>query len=60
MRARRFREEITPGNAMMSLMTSKMRGLGPGARMPPVATDVVDDAAMAVIDEWINGLTTCQ
>jgi hypothetical protein len=28
-------------------------------RMPPVATNVVDDAGADVIAEWINSITAC-
>jgi mono/diheme cytochrome c family protein len=55
-----FGAEIEPGDAGASLLPQKMKGTGIGARMPPLATDVVDTAAVAVVEEWIGSLTACQ
>ncbi len=55
-----FGAEITPGDSMMSLLPAKMEGIGAGNRMPPLATDVIDDVALGLVREWIDSLTECR
>ncbi|MBL8950086.1 MAG: hypothetical protein JNK82_04875 [Myxococcaceae bacterium] len=54
-----FGPEITPGEPMNSLLPAKMQGLGAGARMPPLASDVVDFTAVSLVEEWIGSITQC-
>ena len=47
---------VDPGEPMNSVLWVRMRD--PGAyRMPPIASAVVDNAGVALIEQWITGLT---
>lgn len=49
---------LVPGDPSKSLIS--VRPHSPGAnRMPPIASSVVDDKGMGVVDEWIESLTAC-
>lgn len=48
---------VVPGSASTSLLHTRFGRVG--APMPPVATDLLDQRALQVVDAWINGLTTC-
>ncbi|WP_146649133.1 PQQ-dependent sugar dehydrogenase [Labilithrix luteola] len=49
---------LVPGDPAKSLIS--VRPHSPGAnRMPPIASSVVDDKGMAVVDDWIKSLTQC-
>jgi uncharacterized repeat protein (TIGR03806 family) len=50
---------IAPGSATTSLMTNRMNRRDAFA-MPPLASNVVDAAGVALMTEWINGLAGCQ
>jgi uncharacterized repeat protein (TIGR03806 family) len=49
---------ILPGMPAMSVTPLRMKALD-AARMPPLATHVVDPAGTALIDAWIGSLTSC-
>jgi uncharacterized repeat protein (TIGR03806 family) len=49
---------IFPGDPTRSIVSLRMHSLG-AARMPPLATSVLDTQGMALIDQWITGLTGC-
>lgn len=48
---------VVPGDAGTSLLHTRFGRVG--APMPPVATDLLDQRALQVVDAWINGLTAC-
>ena len=50
---------IAPGSAANSVLAARMNGRDANA-MPPLASNLVDTAGVALIQQWINGLTTCQ
>jgi len=50
---------IAPGSAASSVLVARMNTRGSNA-MPPLASNVVDTAGLALMQQWINGLTTCQ
>jgi uncharacterized repeat protein (TIGR03806 family) len=49
---------IVPGQPDKSMLVVRMRELASG-RMPPVASLRVDEAGLAVVTEWIRGLSAC-
>lgn len=49
---------LKPGRPDASLVVLRMQSLGP-ARMPPLASHVVDAAGVALLREWIAGMTAC-
>lgn len=49
---------VFPGDAARSLVSLRMHTLG-SDRMPPLGSQVVDAAGTALIDEWINDLSSC-
>jgi uncharacterized repeat protein (TIGR03806 family) len=49
---------LTPGDPDTSLIIARMQALD-GKRMPPLASEVVDDQAVQVIKQWIASLTSC-
>lgn len=50
---------IAPGDPMRSMVALRMRDTG-SARMPPVASDVVDREGVALVEGWIRGLSSCR
>jgi len=50
---------VAPGNPDSSILVLRMEDLGQH-RMPPLGSSVVDTQAMAVIRDWIRGLSKCQ
>ncbi|TQV72360.1 hypothetical protein FLL45_19290 [Aliikangiella marina] len=50
---------IYPGDASQSVLIARMASLNSGERMPPVATQVVDDQAVSLVSQWINSLANC-
>jgi uncharacterized repeat protein (TIGR03806 family) len=50
---------IAPGNAASSVLAARMARRDADA-MPPLASSIVDAAGVALINEWIESLTTCQ
>ncbi|HJL18024.1 MAG TPA: PQQ-dependent sugar dehydrogenase [Sandaracinaceae bacterium LLY-WYZ-13_1] len=49
---------VTPGAPERSVLLARMRALN-GARMPRLATSVVDEAATAVVESWIADHARC-
>ncbi len=49
---------IAPTDPARSVLLQRMRTLDQN-RMPPLASSIPDDAALAVITAWIQSLTTC-
>jgi hypothetical protein len=49
---------IAPGSPAQSVLSLRPHALG-SARMPPVASNVVDTAGLVVVDDWIKNLTAC-
>ncbi|MDB6060047.1 MAG: hypothetical protein JWM78_150 [Verrucomicrobiaceae bacterium] len=48
---------VAPGSKERSVLWQRMRLTDPAAgRMPPLASHAIDDAAVALIDQWIDGL----
>jgi uncharacterized repeat protein (TIGR03806 family) len=50
---------ISPGDAGNSVLAARMNRRDVNA-MPPLASAVVDAAGVALLQQWINSLTTCQ
>jgi len=50
---------VAPGAPDRSVLLARMRSLGP-ERMPRLATSVVDEAAVGVVEAWIAGLASCE
>jgi hypothetical protein len=55
--------KVTPGNAEASVVSLRMHvrdiGMAQFFQMPRLGTNVVDEAGVGVIDEWIDSLTSC-
>jgi len=49
---------LTPGHPELSTTWSRMQTLGK-ARMPPLASAVVDDQALDLVSAWIKSITAC-
>ncbi len=49
---------LVPGDPSKSLISLRPHAIGAN-RMPPLASSVVDDAGLAVVDDWIKSLATC-
>jgi hypothetical protein len=49
---------LAPGAPSKSLLSVRPHALDAN-RMPPLASHVVDTAGLAVIDSWIQSLTSC-
>lgn len=50
---------IAPGDSARSVLLARMQTLDAN-RMPPLATQVVDQIAAGVIEQWIDSLSGCQ
>jgi uncharacterized repeat protein (TIGR03806 family) len=50
---------IAPGSAANSVLLARMNRRD-ASQMPPLATNVIDAAGVALITSWIASLTTCQ
>ena len=50
---------LTPGHPELSTIWLRMATLGKG-RMPPLASAVVDEDALALVGDWIGGMGACQ
>jgi uncharacterized repeat protein (TIGR03806 family) len=48
---------LFPGDPTLSVVSLRMQTLVASLRMPPVASAVVDGEGVAMIDEWIRGLS---
>jgi hypothetical protein len=49
---------LVPGDPSTSIVSLRIRTLASG-RMPPLASHVVDSDGVALIDQWIGGLSAC-
>ena len=49
---------IAPGSAERSIMLERISVLNEN-RMPPLATQRLDESAISVIETWINGMSDC-
>ncbi len=49
---------VAPGSPATSLISVRTHALGSN-RMPPLASSLVDERGVSVIDDWIRSLTTC-
>ena len=49
---------LLPGDPARSIVSARMHRLD-NARMPPIATSVVDDQGATLIDSWIAGQSMC-
>ena len=50
---------IAPGSAANSVLVARMNRRDANG-MPPLASGIVDAAGVALLQQWINSLTTCQ
>jgi len=50
---------IAPGSAASSVLVARMSRRD-ASGMPPLATGIVDSAGVALVQQWINSLATCQ
>lgn len=48
---------VNPGDAGTSLLHIRFGRVG--APMPPVATDLLDQSALGIMDEWIGSISSC-
>lgn len=51
---------VVPGELAKSIMHLRMGSSAPGVRMPPLAKNVVDTDAWAVLGQWISGFPAAQ
>ncbi len=49
---------LIPGDAGRSVISLRMQDTG-GQRMPPLASNVIDNKAVETINAWINSLSSC-
>ncbi|MCO4822509.1 MAG: VCBS repeat-containing protein, partial [Flavobacteriaceae bacterium] len=52
-----FPKVIIPQDVANSMAHFRMNSLETGVEMPPIAKDVVDQAGLQLIEDWINSLT---
>jgi hypothetical protein len=50
---------IAPGSAASSVLVARMSRRD-ASGMPPLASAIADQAGVALVQQWIGGLTTCQ
>lgn len=50
---------LTPGDPEHSQIYKRPQTTIPAYRMPPLATSIPHEAALDVLEEWINSITTC-
>jgi mono/diheme cytochrome c family protein len=50
---------IAPGDAGLSVLVARMDRRDAHA-MPPLASNLIDDDGVALIETWVDGLTGCQ
>lgn len=51
---------IVPGSPSDSVILTRMQSsVASGVRMPPLATEIVDTAAVGIFTDWINDLAAC-
>jgi uncharacterized repeat protein (TIGR03806 family) len=49
---------LKPGDPESSILVLRMESLG-GVRMPPLGSNVRDDTALALVRQWVAGLSDC-
>jgi len=49
---------VFPGDPTKSILLERMKRLD-DKRMPPIATNVVDQEGVALIQDWISSLSSC-
>jgi uncharacterized repeat protein (TIGR03806 family) len=49
---------LAPGDPARSILLARLREEG-DARMPPLARNRVDEGAVALVTEWVDGLSAC-
>jgi hypothetical protein len=47
---------VAPGNPDASCVSARISRRGQGEQMPPIATEVVDDAGVEIVNAWIRSL----
>jgi uncharacterized repeat protein (TIGR03806 family) len=52
-----LRFDVVPGKPEESILVSRMRSTDPQARMPEIGRSLAHDEAIAVVSEWIAGLS---
>jgi hypothetical protein len=50
---------LTPGRPDWSVLPNRPASSDPLERMPPLGTAIVDDAAIAIVDAWIQSPDVC-
>jgi uncharacterized repeat protein (TIGR03806 family) len=50
---------VAPGAPGSSVLLERIDQRGTGVTMPPLASNLVDDAGVQLITAWINGLASC-
>ncbi|MNC94444.1 hypothetical protein D3C83_112980 [compost metagenome] len=50
---------IAPGSAANSVLVARMNRRDANG-MPPLASGIIDAAGVALTQQWINNLSTCQ
>jgi uncharacterized repeat protein (TIGR03806 family) len=50
---------IAPGSATNSVLVARMNRRNDANQMPPVGSNQVDTAGVALLSQWINGLANC-
>ncbi|MBB6092582.1 putative repeat protein (TIGR03806 family) [Povalibacter uvarum] len=50
---------IAPGNATNSIVVNRVNRRRDANAMPPVGSDQIDTAGVALLTQWINGMTGC-
>ena len=51
---------VAPGDLVKSIMHLRVGSAAPGVRMPPLAKNVIDHDALAVLGQWISGFPASQ
>jgi hypothetical protein len=51
---------LTPGKPMESVMWARMQTLDDKNRMPQIATYVVDQPGVKLVNDWITSIQSCQ
>jgi hypothetical protein len=49
--------DIVPGDPDHSILTHRIESTQPGILMPPLGRSVVDQAGVALVADWISGIS---
>ena len=52
-----FKYDVVPGDPDHSILTHRIESTQPGILMPPLGRSVVDTDGVALVTDWINGLS---